>query len=80
MKINRNSGAVTVNGIVNNITIIGYSKGKIEKIGGFEKNTMEIKYKAPSIRFKGKYNVRASVLGIPLNGQGFFTLVFSKKN
>lgn len=78
LKIARNSGAVTVNGVVNNITIHGYSKGKIEKIGGFDKNVMEIKYKAANIKFKGKYNVKASILGIPLNGQGLFTLVFSE--
>lgn len=78
MKIARSSGAVTVNGVVNNITILGYSKGKIEKIGGFEKNVMEIEYKTASIKFKGTYDAKARILGIPLNGQGQFTLVFSK--
>ena len=67
-----------MNGVVKNVTIHGFSKGKIEKIGGFDNNVMEIEYKAVNIKFKGKYDAKARVLGIPLNGQGQFTLVFSK--
>jgi hypothetical protein len=78
IKIVRNSGAVSVDGVVTNITIGGFSKGKIEKIEGIENNMLVIKYKAPVITFMGKYNAKASVIGIPLSGNGQFTLTFSK--
>lgn len=80
IKITRNSGAISVDGTATNITIIGFSRGKIENFGGFQKNMLEIKFTAPSIKFMGKYNAKASVLGIPLSGIGDFTLNFSKFN
>lgn len=79
-KVVERAGPVKVDGKSTNTIIKGYSKAKISQIGGFERNKMEIKFKVPTLHFNGTYEAQASILGIPVNGGGPYTVVFSKNN
>lgn len=78
IKIMQDVGIVTVKANANDTKIIGFSKGKIEKITGFNKNQPEIHIKTSKLNFSGKYMAIANVLGYPLNGQGTYNVQFSK--
>lgn len=77
-RVVQRTGPVTVDGVSTNVSVTGYSKGKIEKIGGFDKDKLEIKVRVPHLNFKGKYKSVAEVLGISINGAGPFTVNFCK--
>lgn len=70
------SGPVKIDSTTTNSSIIGFSKGTIEKFGGFEKNLMEIKIRAPLITFHGIYKAKSYVIGIPINGGGPYKVVY----
>lgn len=78
VKVVERAGPVTIDGKSTNVTIKGYSRGKIGYIGGFEDNKMEIKIKIPKLNFDGTYQAVATILGIPINGGGPYKVVFSK--
>lgn len=78
-KVVQRTGPVTIDSTSSNSFITGYSKGRIERIGGFDRNLMEIRFKAPHLNFNGTYKAKSHVLGIPVNGGGPYKVTFGKK-
>lgn len=78
-EVRQKTGPVTVEGTSTNTVIRGFSKGRVEKITGFDRNRLEIRVKVPTLKFKGNYNSKANVIGIPISGSGPYNVIFSKK-
>lgn len=80
IKVVQDAGVVKVTATANDTYVRGFSKGKIEKITGFDKNIVEIKFRVPKLIAKGKYSSASTVLGIPINGRGPYSVTFSKND
>jgi hypothetical protein len=78
VKVLQDAGIVTVRGSANNSYASGLSKGKIERIGGFDRNFMLIKFKTPKLNVNGSYKSVAHVISLPINGDGKYRVAFSK--
>lgn len=78
IKIVQDAGIVKVRASANNTNILGFSKGKIDKFTGFNKDMPEIHIKASKLSFSGKYASIANVLGLSINGRGTYSTVFSE--
>lgn len=76
VKVQQDVGIVTVRGSATKSLISGFSKGKIERFSGFDKNLLKVKIKAPLVSANGTYNAIARVLGIPINGNGKYKVNF----
>ncbi|XP_070504478.1 uncharacterized protein [Chironomus tepperi] len=77
VKIVQDAGIVVINAIGNNTNIYGFSKGKFEKVTGFDVNKPEIVLKAPKLNFSGLYSSVANVLRLSINGKGSFKVSFN---
>ncbi|XP_070491874.1 circadian clock-controlled protein daywake-like [Chironomus tepperi] len=77
VKIVQDAGIVVINAVGNNTSIYGFSKGKFEKVTGFDVNKPEIVLKAPKLNFSGLYSSVANVLGLSINGKGSFKVSFN---
>ncbi|KAG5671208.1 hypothetical protein PVAND_001417 [Polypedilum vanderplanki] len=73
----QDAGIVTVRGSANNSYASGLSKGKIEKIEGFDKNSMIVKFKTPKLNVNGSYKSIAKVVNVPINGDGKYKVTFN---
>lgn len=56
----------------------GYSKAKLLKFGGFDKNSVNVKFTVPSQVYGGQFKSKARVLFVPLNNEGTFHIKLSK--
>ncbi|CAG9806930.1 unnamed protein product [Chironomus riparius] len=62
------------NGDFSNMKMRGLQSATIEKISGFDKDHLEIEFKAPKLTFTGSFKADAKVLFFPINTDGEFTL------
>lgn len=78
LKISHPTGLVTIEGVTTSSSVTGFSKGVITKMRGFDKDMVEIRYRAPLLKFKGKYSAKATLIGFPIDGAGKYSLTLSK--